>query len=466
MWEQIFASETAGAVAAAEQGLEELASLGTNGATIDVQAEKLKRALEEVRRIHRWNTPLPVVIFGAGMITQLQLGPSLLQGKRIGHVGPLSVINPSARTLHSLVDSDSLAEHFPDVSFDEAWDAETNSPGEDDRTRACMEQIEKITRGKPGGLVMIATPEHTHADIVMHALSCGQNVAVVKPLALSKNEWSQIKEEAYKRGLLVLVEYHKLEELRYLVARDRYNEGAFGEFTAALATMIEDDSYLDSGFGKWFNKTNPFVYVGCHYFGIVNFITGQKAVEVTVTPGADITFSNGVTCAGFTTGVIKYENGATLTVLNGIGIPEKGAPNNDQGLKLLGTGGAILYNDAFRGMEHTYREDWEGTNGRPHRYLGDYWQMVTWEGKGKRPIGYGYRQVDNMVQTVRYLEALSMGLEGEERLQARQKFIEEIDALPFLAAAGSDMVREEALINEAAFASLKEGGGPVRIPGR
>ena len=45
------------------------------------------------------------------------------------------------------------------------------------------------------------------------------------------------------------------------------------------AKLIEPYYYRHSNFQNWFtcDKTDPFVYVGCHYVDLVYFITGLQA---------------------------------------------------------------------------------------------------------------------------------------------------------------------------------------------
>ena len=47
------------------------------------------------------------------------------------------------------------------------------------------------------------------------------------------------------------------------------------------AKLIEPYYYRSSNFQNWFtcDKTDPFVYIGCHYVDLVYFITGLKPVS-------------------------------------------------------------------------------------------------------------------------------------------------------------------------------------------
>ncbi|MDP7636071.1 MAG: hypothetical protein QF577_00840, partial [Phycisphaerae bacterium] len=96
------------------------------------------------------------------------------------------------------------------------------------------------------------------------------------------HEAEEIARLAYKRGLVVGVEYHKRFDYRSLMARANYRAGRLGEFRLAQAQMIEPYYYRDSNFQNWCTCENSdmFTYVGCHYVDLVAFITGLKPTAV------------------------------------------------------------------------------------------------------------------------------------------------------------------------------------------
>ena len=129
--------------------------------------------------------------------------------------------------------------------------------------------------------VVVAMPDQFHYDVVMEALKNDQHVLCVKPLVLKYKQAVEIEKLAYEKGLFVGVEYHKRFDRRSLIARRHYELGDFGEFVMGEAKMIEPYYYRSSNFQNWFtcDKTDPFVYVGCHYVDLVQFITGLKPVR-------------------------------------------------------------------------------------------------------------------------------------------------------------------------------------------
>ena len=136
-------------------------------------------------------------------------------------------------------------------------------------------------------------------------------------------ESMELEEIAKERGLLIGIEYHKRFDRRALLAKKEYEKGAFGEFIMGEARLIEPYLYRHSNFQNWFtcDKTDPFVYVGCHYVDLVCFVTGLKPTAVSVS-GVKGKFPNGNEGYMWANGRVIYENGAILSVTDGLGYPD------------------------------------------------------------------------------------------------------------------------------------------------
>ncbi len=192
---------------------------------------------------------------------------------------------------------------------------------------------EAIAALPPRSLVVVAVPDHFHYPVIRLALEHDQHVLTVKPLVLKYAQAKEIEELAHGRGLLVGVEYHKRFDRRSLDARGLYQRGRFGQFRCGEAKLVEPYYYRHSNFQNWFTKENsdPFTYIGCHYVDLVYFITGLRPVEVSVR-GVEGAFPNGKIGYLWSAGHVIWENGAVLSVVNGLGYPDEGAGMNDQAL--------------------------------------------------------------------------------------------------------------------------------------
>lgn len=394
---------------------------------------------------------IDVTIIGGGMIVHDQILPSLYHLRRVGVVERVVVCATSSANLQALV-GPRLAGAFPDQTFEAVPGLETD-PGDRDPQR-----YKRVVAGmRPGNLVVVATPDHLHFEMVMWALEHDQHVLCVKPLVQTAAHARAIEEEARKRGLLVVVEYHKRFDRRALEARGLYRAGRFGEFRVGQAKLVEPYYYRRSNFQNWFTKevADPFTYVGCHYVDMVYFITGLRPTAVSVL-GIEGRFPNGKSGYLWSSGQVVWENGAVLNVLNGLGYPDEGAGSNDQGMSLFcegnERGGIIRHDDQFRGVSHGYVDQ---QSGAAFRFVNpDYFRLVPWNGVGMRPVGYGYDSIEAAVQA-------AVGVNGAGALEQRQAALGELDARGLLATPGNSFINE--LVVEAGRLSLANGGQYVDI---
>src|SRR4051794_31698665 len=144
-----------------------------------------------------------ILIVGGGMITCDQLLPSLYQMQRQGRVGEISVCAQRRRTVETLAAIPAMAEAFPGQTFRAYPDTGDLDQPQPDLFR------ELIARMPPRNVVVVAVPDQLHFDVIMTALRHDQHVCAVKPLVLKHHGALEIEREAYSRGLVVGIEYHK-----------------------------------------------------------------------------------------------------------------------------------------------------------------------------------------------------------------------------------------------------------------
>jgi predicted dehydrogenase len=389
------------------------------------------------------------------MITHDQLLPSLYQMQRQGRIGDISVCALRGSDLQSLIGAPDLAEAFPGQSF-------RGFPrgGEPDRPQPDLFR-DLIARMAPGGIVVVAVPDHLHFDVAITALHNNQHVCSVKPLVLKHAEALEIGREAHSKGLAVGVEYHKRFDDRSLMARRKYRAGLFGEFKLGTACLLEKWYYRHSNFQNWMTTGNSdaFTYIGCHHVDLVHFITGLLPVAVSVY-GLPDRFPNGNPGFLWTDARVIWNNGACLNVQNALGFPDAAPGTNTQGLVMYCQGetdGALIsHSDQYRGLKYSYTRK----GGDPGATIyaepsPDYFQYVDLGGIGLTPVGYGYRSVEYIIETCIRVESETASL------AARQAMLREIDAAGLVATPANSSFNE--LVIEAARESLLHGGKTVSI---
>jgi predicted dehydrogenase len=319
----------------------------------------------------------PVAVLGGGMITNDQILPSLYQLQRLGRIGEIRVNARHRDKLDSLASSASINAAFPGSSFrPEAGDYH-----------------DSIAALPPRSIAVIALPDQLHYDAVMSALAAGQHVCVVKPLVLRTSESVAIERESRAHNLFVGIEYHKRFDDRSLMTRRRYREGLFGEFKLGVARLMEKWNYRHSNFQNWCTVENSdaFTYIGCHYVDLVAFITGLEPSAVSVY-GIRDKFPNGNEGFLWTDARVLWSNGAALNIQNSLSFPDEAPGTNTQGMTLYcagpDSGACISHSDQYRGLKHSLL-------GGPYTEPSpDYFTYVEYGGPGLKPVGYGYRSIE------------------------------------------------------------------------
>jgi D-galacturonate reductase len=403
-----------------------------------------------------------ICIVGGGMITQVQILPSVYQAQRLGIVGEVSVCALNSTPLKALGQDQTLKRAFGGHRFTAypsvQTDPQRNFPD------LFKEVIEKIPKGN---IVVVAVPDQLHYPVIQAALAGDQHVCCVKPLVLKYSQAVEIEKIAYEKGLVVAVEYHKRLDDRALMARRLYIEGKFGEFRIGHAEMNEPYYYRHSNFQNWCTVENSdmFTYVGCHYVDQVHFITGllPKAVSVY---GIKDTYPNGKEGYLWTDARVIWENDACLHVTNIMGYPDDGPGGNFQGIRMYCRGddksGMLVHNDQYRGIEHCYVE--KGSEAGDTYYCEpspDYFKYVDLGGEGLTPVGYGYRSIEYILKNICMCIDASYGVDENQALARRQKLIKQFDEEGIMATPANSSYNE--LVTEAARLSILNGGREVEI---
>jgi D-galacturonate reductase len=397
----------------------------------------------------------PVAMIGGGMIAHDQLLPSLFHLQRQGTIGEITVCAGHGRTLQSLAAEETWGRAFPGQSFR----ARPDLGGDLDQPHPELYR-EVIAELPPGSIVVVAVPDQLHSDVILTALRHDQHVCTVKPLVLTAREAEVIAKEAFERGLVVGIEYHKRFDDRSLMARRRYRAGMFGEFRLGTACLLEKWYYRHSNFQNWCTTENSdaFTYIGCHYVDLVHFITGLEPVSVSVY-GLRDRYPNGNEGFLWTDARVIWSNGACLNVQNALGFPDEAPGTNTQGLTLYCAGtsnGALLsHSDQYRGLKYSYTEK----SGDPGATVyaepsPDYFQYVDLGGPGLVPVGYGYRSVEFLIRAC-------LRVRAEKALAGRQALLQEYDRTGVMATPANSRYNERVI--EAARRSILDGGREVRL---
>mgnify|MGYP000852367881 FL=1 len=89
--------------------------------------------------------------------------------------------------------------------------------------------FDAVLDDKEVDLITIATPNDTHKDIAIKAMSAGKNVVCEKPVALGSVELQEMIEAADKYNVVFTVHQNRRWDEDYLVARQLYEKNTLGK---------------------------------------------------------------------------------------------------------------------------------------------------------------------------------------------------------------------------------------------
>jgi D-galacturonate reductase len=182
----------------------------------------------------------------------------------------------------------------------------TTYPKDDEvNSRAYITAIDNM---HPGDIAIIFTPDDTHFEIALAAISRGLHVLVTKPIVQTLEHHRILYEEAKKKNVLVAIEVHKRWDPMYADARDRIRQ--LGPFSYFYAYMSQPKHQLDT-FKAWAGKSSDIsYYLNSHHIDFHEWCVGHmsRPVRVSATACTGIATSKDIQCEDTITLTVQWEN--------------------------------------------------------------------------------------------------------------------------------------------------------------
>jgi len=182
--------------------------------------------------------------------------------------------------------------------------------------RAPEECLQAMT---PDGVV-IATPNHLHADHAVLCLDAGIPVLIEKPIADTEENADRIVAAAARTGVPVLVGHHRRHNPRIQRAKAIIDEGRIGQIVAVHGQfwLYKPDDYFDVGWRKQ-PGAGPLFINFIHDIDLMRYLCGDVVGVTAVTSNA----RRGNTVEDTAALVLQFESGAlgTFSVSDTISAP-------------------------------------------------------------------------------------------------------------------------------------------------
>lgn len=363
-----------------------------------------------------------VLIVGGGMICFDCVFPTVFQEQRFGRVGKVTLSTLRAEFVtrareHATCKGKELF-GYPDPE---------KFPADEDHPEMFATAIEELA---PGGIVIVATPDHFHAQVVMKAVEHGHHCVVMKPLCLKINQAREILAATRAKGIFVATDYHKRHDRAVRAAKHYYTRGTLGEVTHGHAWIEERREIPTKWFAAWCHKSSPFEYIGVHYADAFYYITGLLPKRLLAWGQKKWLPEHGHPDAfDAVQATIEWENGSVLFIRTAWISPMSQTTLTNQGMSLYCTEGEYWSDHKDRNTNFVTTE--KGYEHYNPNFMKPY---CDWENPDEDIwTGYGYDSIACAIADIAKFNTETEGLDEAAALAKRQTILAEMEktrALP------------------------------------
>jgi len=152
---------------------------------------------------------------------------------------------------------------------------------------ACASYEELLAR-KDIDAVSICTANASHAEITIAALKAGKHVLCGKPMATTIEECESMVNAAKESGRFLMIGHNQRLAKGHAMARRLIEDGAIGKILTFKTSFghCGPETWTIDAKNNWFFDKNLAVFgaladLGIHKTDLIQFLTGEKVVEVT-----------------------------------------------------------------------------------------------------------------------------------------------------------------------------------------
>lgn len=152
--------------------------------------------------------------------------------------------------------------------------------------------------------VIITTPDYTHADLIVEALTAGADVVVEKPLTVDATSSARIAEAVKSTGREVIVTFNYRYSPRNTALKAAILDGSIGKITSIDFTWVLDTVHGADYFRRWHrikeNSGGLLIHKSSHHFDLVNWWLADAPKRVYASGGLKFYGSDAAAARGIT----------------------------------------------------------------------------------------------------------------------------------------------------------------------
>ena len=146
------------------------------------------------------------------------------------------------------------------------------------------DELERVVADAPADRVIITSPDHTHADLIVRSLDAGADVVVEKPLTIDPDSTRQISAAVGRTGRQVVVTHNYRYSPRNSGLKELILNGSIGTPLSVVFEWVLDTAHGADYFRRWHRDKSKsgglLIHKASHHFDLVNWLLSDAPTQV------------------------------------------------------------------------------------------------------------------------------------------------------------------------------------------
>lgn len=209
-------------------------------------------------------------------------------------------------------------------------------------------EAEELCTSRDIDAVFVCTPEDSHLDASLEALSAGKAVMIEKPVADSLKAARSIAEAAEINSSTLMVGHLLHFEPRWVAARRAIEAGDIGEVVSIATRRV--GNVLDQEILR--GRTTIPLYYGVHDLDVLRWFAGAEVTSIYASRRAGVLQEDGYDIHDLYCAILDFDNGILATAELGWHIPAAAVAAPTSSLTVVGTQGWLQVEQAQTGFQY------------------------------------------------------------------------------------------------------------------
>lgn len=189
-------------------------------------------------------------------------------------------------------------------------------------------------------VVIVATPDHLHAEIAVAAAEAGKDVLIEKPLTTSTSEAANVVSAVRRSGVVAMTLFNHRWVPAYAQAYERMRAGDLGKPVMAYAHK-NDRIFVPTKMIEWAASTTSAWFLSSHDIDLVTWLLDDRPTEVFATAVYGKLADLGIDTPDAVQAQVRYAGGAVATFESCWVYPDTFPTMVDSYAEIIGTEGVI-----------------------------------------------------------------------------------------------------------------------------